>query len=84
MPEFDAKLWEERHDNLIKKDEAQDKTLEDHENRIGSLEKSDVKQESKIDNLCEKLDGLIASNNKIFYALLTGMAGILVKLVFFK
>lgn len=58
--------------------------LENHENRIGSLEKSDIKQENKIDSLCEKLDGLIASNNKIFYALLTGMAGILVKIVFFN
>lgn len=61
-----------------------DSTLENHENRIGNLEKSDVRQESKIDNLCDKLDGLIASNNKIFYALLTGMAGILVKILFFE
>lgn len=60
-----------------------DNTLKDHEGRIGNLERSDVKQESKIDNLCDKLDGVINTNNKIFYALLTGMAGILVKIVFF-
>lgn len=66
----------------IKIDEHENK-LSNHESRIGNLEKSDILQESKIDNLCEKLDGLIVSNNKIFYALLSGMAGILVKIVFF-
>lgn len=60
-----------------------EETLKEHEGRIGNLEKSDVKQESKLDNLCDKLDGVINTNNKIFYALLTGMTGILVKIVFF-
>lgn len=65
----------------VKINEHEEK-LENHETRIGKLEKSDVLQESKIDNLCEKLDRLISSNNKIFYALLTGMASILVKMLF--
>lgn len=60
-----------------------DEMLKDHSCRIGTLEISDTKQDSKIDNLCDCLDGLIASNNKIFYALLFGMAGILVKILFF-
>lgn len=61
-----------------------DETIKEHENRIGTLEKSDVKHTDSIENLCEKIDNLIISQNKIFYALICGMAGILVKIVFFK
>lgn len=64
--------------------ENHDETLKDHECRIGSLEKSDVKQESKIDNLCDKIDKLIAQNNKWFYAMVCGMASLLIKVLFFK
>lgn len=61
-----------------------DTTLKEHEGRLGTLEKSDVKQESQLGMLCDRLDKLISSNNKLFYTLITGMGGILVKLVFFK
>lgn len=61
-----------------------DTTLKEHDNRIGNLEKSDVKQESQIGMLCEKIDKLIDSNNKWFYFICTSMAGILIKILFFQ
>jgi hypothetical protein len=60
------------------------KVLEQHEGRMSVLEKSDVKQESNIENLCDKIDKLIAQNNKWFYAVICGMGGLLVKVLFFK
>lgn len=69
------------HDKRL---DEHDKRFNKNEDKIEILEKSDVKKGSQIDNLCEKLEEVIATNNKIFYALLFGMAGILVKLLFFK
>lgn len=64
--------------------EEHDKKLNEHESKISNLEKSDVKQDSKIDDLCDKIEKLIVQNNKWFYALVTGMAALLIKLLFFK
>lgn len=61
-----------------------DKKLDEHENKISNLEKSDAKQDSKMDNLCEKIDKLVDTNNKWFYFAVTTMSGMLAKLLFFK
>jgi hypothetical protein len=61
-----------------------DKKLEEHEGKINSLEKCDVRHDDNINQLCEKIDNLISQNNKWLYFCITGMAGILVKLLFFK
>ena len=58
--------------------------LKEHEGRINVLEKSDVKQETTIDTLCDKIDKLIIQNNKLIYTLMAGMASILIKILFFK
>lgn len=36
-------------------------TLKDHEDRIRSLESSNIKLSDKLSNLCDKLDSLIAA-----------------------
>ena len=57
-------------------------TIKEHESRLGTLEKSDVRQETQIGMLCEKLDKIIESNQKWFYlavATLIGIVGFLVK-----
>ncbi|AGY77999.1 hemolysin XhlA family protein [Clostridium autoethanogenum] len=60
-----------------------DETLKDHGNRIGILEKSDTKQESQIEMLCEKIDKLIDNNNKWLYFAITTMVALLIKILFF-
>ncbi|AKA71974.1 hemolysin XhlA family protein [Clostridium scatologenes] len=60
-----------------------DKKIDEHEDKINSLEKSDTKQDSKIDNLCEKIDGLIIMNNKWLYFAITSMIALLAKILFF-
>lgn len=60
-----------------------DKKLKEHDCQISSLEKSDIKQDGSIDLLCTKIDKLIGLNNKLFFGLMSGMAGLIVKLYFF-
>lgn len=66
----------------IKIDEH-DKKLDKHDAQIRRLEKSEIRQNDSINLLCKRLDKLISLNNKLFYALVTGMAGLIVKLYFF-
>lgn len=54
-----------------------DKKIDEHESKISCLEKFDTKQDSKIDNLCEKIDGLITMNNKWVYFAITSMIALL-------
>ncbi|AJA49519.1 hypothetical protein CPAST_c34580 [Clostridium pasteurianum DSM 525 = ATCC 6013] len=61
-----------------------DDKIKEHDTKINNLEKSDVKHDDNISQLCEKIDGLIQQNSKLLYAVLVGMAGILVKILFFK
>ena len=60
-----------------------DKKLEEHEGKLNCLEKSDIKQDDSLNLLCSRLDRLISLNNKLFYGLITGMAGLIIKLYFF-
>ncbi|AGK97618.1 hemolysin XhlA family protein [Clostridium pasteurianum] len=61
-----------------------DKKIKEHDTKINNLEKCDIKHDDNINQLCEKIDNLISQNNKWLYLCLTGMAGLLVKLLFFK
>lgn len=59
-----------------------DDKLINHDGRIQGLEKADVKHTDKIGELCEKIEKLCDTQNKIFYAMILGMAGILCKYLF--
>lgn len=61
-----------------------DEKIKEHDTKINNLERSDIKQNDNIAVLCTRIDKLIALNNKYFYGLMCGMAGLLVKLLFFK
>ena len=50
--------------------------LDNHESRIGNLEKSDIRQESQIGMLCEKIKKLIDNNNKWFWLAVSTIIGI--------
>ncbi|AGK96816.1 hypothetical protein [Clostridium pasteurianum] len=58
-------------------------TLENHGERLSTLEKKDIKHDDNIGMLCEKIDGLIKLYNKMLLAVLGGMAGVLIKILFF-
>jgi hypothetical protein len=71
-------------ETITVKIEEHDKKIEEHENKINNLEISDVRHEGKTEELCVKIERLIEQNNKWFYALVVGMASLLIKLLFFK
>lgn len=61
-----------------------DKKLEEHEIKLNDLDKKDIRHEDNIKELCDKIEKLIGQNNKWFYALMVGMASLLIKLLFFR
>lgn len=81
---YDGKLCEEKHKRVDEKLDTHEKRLNGHSDRLDVLEQYKSKSEEKIDNLCDRIDKLIVNNNKWFYAVITGMAGLLVKLLFFN
>lgn len=54
----DKDLCKILHKQIDDKFGEHDKKLDEHEGKIGILEKSDAKKEEKIDNLCDQLKGL--------------------------
>lgn len=77
-------LCEERHKRVDERLLTHETRLNGHSNRLDVLEQYKSKSEEKIDNLCDKIDKLIHNNNKWFYAVTTGMAGLLIKFLFFS
>lgn len=82
--EYQKELCDEKHKILNKVVDAHELRLNDHDTKINNLTTSNATQDSQINNLCDKIEKLIAQNNKWFYAICAGMASILVKLLFFK
>lgn len=82
--EYDGKLCEKQHEILTKVVDNHELRLNEHENKINGLTTNNAQQDTKIDNLCDKIEKLIINQNKWFYAVCIGMGSILVKIVFFK
>lgn len=59
-------------------EERCEKRLNDHADRLRTLETSDAKQSVMIEQLCEKLDSLISWMKALIIAWVTGMGGFII------
>ena len=76
--EFSGDLCDERFSGLKRKDAEQDKRLDNHGERLDSLERHEVLVDNKIEHLIEKIEDLIKSLNWTFKTLLGTGVGLLI------
>lgn len=58
---YDAKLCEEKHDNIIKSLDDHEKRLNGHSDRLDKLEQRGAAVDTKLENLCDKITNLIST-----------------------
>lgn len=56
---YDAKLCEEKHDNIIKSLDDHEKRLNGHSDRLDKLEQDNRENHTEIKNLIKKMDNFI-------------------------
>lgn len=76
----------ERHRRIDERLDTQDKRINNHSDRLDKVEQFQSRTETKIENLCERIDGLISVMNDykaIFRWLVGTSVGALVSFFFY-
>ena len=71
MSEYNESLCKERHKRVDEKIEVHERRLNDHSGRLDKLEQYQSRTETKIENLCEQIQGLVTTM-RWFIGLLVG------------
>jgi ElaB/YqjD/DUF883 family membrane-anchored ribosome-binding protein len=58
---YDAKLCEEKHDQIKEKLDLHDKRLNNHSDRLDRLEQNETENRTEIKNLIKKMDDFIST-----------------------
>lgn len=67
----EPEVCQEKHKRIDERLETHEKRLNSHSEELDRLSLSDTRNSTQIDNLCDKIDGLITTN-KWFIGLIVG------------
>jgi archaellum component FlaC len=68
-------LCNEKHKRVDERLETHEKRLNNHSDELDRLSTSDTRNSTQIDNLCNKIDGLITTNKWFIGLIVSGYVG---------
>ena len=72
---FSQRICDEKHKQINYRLDVSEKRLNDHGERLDALEQNRSRTEARIDNLCEKIESLVATMKWLIGAMVGALGG---------